>query len=85
MRSVMSDTQNPEKDAPSARSTHPAAAWSVSKLPSLQYNFQVFTCVQQIKPDKINRIKVSKPNASTNDLSQKRTLNHLLKISIFPV
>lgn len=81
----MSDTQNPEKDTPSARSTYPAAAWSVSRLPSLQYNFQVIMCVQQIKPDKINRIKVSKPNASTNDLSQKRTLNHLSKISIFPV
>lgn len=85
MRSVVTDTQNPEKDTPSASSIYPSAAWSGSKLPSLQYNFQVITGVQQIKHHKINRIKVSKPNTSTNDLAQKRTLNHLLEISIFPV
>lgn len=81
----MTDTQNPEKDTPSASSIHPSAAWSGSKLPSVQCNFQVITCVQQLKPDKINGIKVSNPNASTNDLAQKSTLNHLLKILIFPV
>lgn len=50
----MTDTQTPKMDTPSASSIYPSAAWSGSKLPSLQYNFQVITCVQQIKPDKIH-------------------------------
>lgn len=55
------------------------------KLSSLQYDFQVFTCVQEIKPDKMTWIKVPKVIVSTNDSAQKDALNHFVKIYVFPM